>query len=515
MKNKYLLSVLVLLFILIAIPRIIFPDLDHGDEYSDANALNAGENFVRFGFIKTYFLPMFEPGRDLPSGLYTHCPPLPELINGALRAVFNTDSLVFFRFISLCFSFLNLLFWYLFIKNLTKSGVLTFLSCLLLLINPLFIFGMDSVHQLSYGDCLRSLIFFITILLVNSPGKIKIVLLWIFLLIESWISFEYVPYLGLFFILFNFFIKGQKQALSKKAIFILLLAPVCGFLLHLLQNIWYLGSFSLAYQDLRVVAAERIANSKDAGSMVLNLPSWLKDVVLRNISLTFLFNYYSLFLAAFFSCFLYPLLAKETQKEVKAFLRLSGLLFVCGMSWYIAFPSHSLVHTYLFFLARHLTPAAAVALAILCYIILSFIKERLNFSRFYSGLLVLFILILIFAGIGQSQLPVTSEKVRSSREFIKFKQSLLNLRQISQVKDEVGVNYFRYPFIRYYTHRHTQPFFDKSSLERREALPKYFIFIPYNNQATQELYEFLNLKYLPIFRCDSQRFPSIFFELKQ
>ena len=51
LKNKYAIVILVILFLYIATPRLIFPDLDHGDEFADANVLSAGENFVKFGLI--------------------------------------------------------------------------------------------------------------------------------------------------------------------------------------------------------------------------------------------------------------------------------------------------------------------------------------------------------------------------------------------------------------------------------------------------------------------------------
>ena len=117
-NHKHVILGLVLLFILLAFFRIAFPDLSHGDEFSDANVLNAGENFARFGFVKCRFLPMFEPQLKEPAELYTHYPPLPDIINGALRKVFKTDSLYFFRGIALLFAFLNLLFWFLFISGI-------------------------------------------------------------------------------------------------------------------------------------------------------------------------------------------------------------------------------------------------------------------------------------------------------------------------------------------------------------------------------------------------------------
>ena len=118
MNSKIFLIVLSILFLLVAVPRISFPDLDHGDEWADADILIAANNFAKFGFIKTRFLPFFEAEIDAPKGAYLHYPPLGTIINGLLRIVSGRDSLYLLRSFALLFSLLNLLFWYLFIKKL-------------------------------------------------------------------------------------------------------------------------------------------------------------------------------------------------------------------------------------------------------------------------------------------------------------------------------------------------------------------------------------------------------------
>lgn len=55
-RDRRALISLTILFLVLAYFRLSFPDLNHGDEYSDANILNAGENFVRFDFLKCRFL---------------------------------------------------------------------------------------------------------------------------------------------------------------------------------------------------------------------------------------------------------------------------------------------------------------------------------------------------------------------------------------------------------------------------------------------------------------------------
>jgi len=499
----------------IAIPRSIFPDLDHADEYSDANVLNAGENFVRLGFAKCRFLPLFEPNLDAPKDLYTHYPPLGEIFNGVLRILFKTDSLYFFRGVSLFFSLFTFLFWYLFIKEFSRSNFISFLAAIFYLTNPLFIYGVDS-FGIGYTEFFRSTVFFSFIKMVNATGKRKRVffaILWLALLLESLFTFDYIIYLSLFFILFKFFFKSSKEALSKKAIFFLILAPVVAFLIHFLQNVWYFHGFFPALQDMKNVAVERIAHSRDSSSN-LNFAIWWKYVLSRNFSLVFLFNYFILFPFTFFSYLLYQNLSSKIKAEVKPLLCLCIVFAICGISWYIVFPSHSYAHTFLSFLPRHLLPSTAVAFAVFCYIVFSFAKEN-NPRNFFGRIPLAFIIIaIVLTGIWQSSLPITPDNIRQAKDFLIFKKCLLNLRAHTRQNDEIGVNYFRYPFIRYYTDRHCIALFDKASLEELPVLPRYFIFIPYNNPPAKELAQYLSQKYDILFQCDSARFPSLFFKLK-
>jgi len=514
--NKNILIILGVIFVCIAIPRIIFPDLDHGDEFADADVLNAAANFVTFGFIKTHFLPFFSPQFDTPEGPYTHYPPLTQIFYGIVSILFRTDSLYFFRIIALFFTFLNLIFWYFFIRKITGSPGLGFLCAIFYLTNPFFIYGADALNHASYSDFLRSFILYVFLIMLGAPRNRKTLLLWLLWILNvigSLVSFEYIIFLSLFFILFRYFFKAAKSSLSWKAIFVLLTAPVFGFLLHFLQNAWYFGSFQLAFQDFKNIAIQRIVNSADAP--VMTFYAWWNYVIVRNFSLIFLFNYLLLFMLSFYSYLLYHRLSPESKKELNPLLRLFILLAVCGVSWYIAFPSHSWAHAFVGFLVRHLVPVASVGFTIFCFIIIRYIKENLSFRRYANIFLILIIVTIAITGIRNSQLPVTPGKIKGAQEFIKFKECLLKLNEISQQKDEVAVNYFRFPFIRYYTNRHCVAIFNKPSLERLSVYPRYFIFLPYNNQDAQVLYEYLKDRYTPLWQCNSLSFPAVFFELKK
>jgi hypothetical protein len=115
----------------------------------------------------------------------------------------------------------------------------------------------------------------------------------------------------------------------------------------------------------------------------------------------------------------------------------------------------------------------------------------------------------------RSDLPVTPASIAYARDFRDVEQALLAIRQDSGPDDTVAVNYYRYPFIRYYTSRHIERVFDKEALLSLGHEPEYFIFIPYNNDASKQLFEALNAKYALMSQCRSQRFPALIFKRKE
>ena len=517
-RNKNIIIILGILFLFIAVPRITFPDLEHGDEYADANILTSGQNFVKFGFIKCHFLSFLGQQMHHVDGAYcyTHYPPLNDIINGALRVIFRTDSLVFFRVVALFFSFLSIVFWFFFIKRLTNSYMMSWLAAVFYMTNPAFIYGMDALHQCSYAEALRSMTLYFFARACDASAQKKqlfILIVGALLFLESLLTFEYIIYFALFFILFKYFFKTGDKFPSRKVVLSFACVPAAAFALHVLQNAWYFGSFSQAFQDLRNSAIRRVAHSTDASP--LTFYNWWNHVILKNFSTVFLFDYLFLFIAVFLSYLLYQRVSAGCKKRLSPILRLFIIMAVCGVSWYIVFPSHSWAHAFVGFLVRHLVPAASLGFAIFCYIIFSYIKENLSFRRYAYMSLALVIVLIAVTGVGNSQLPVSQVKIKNAREFIKFKECLYRLKQASKPADKIGVNYYRCPFIRYYADRDCVVVYDKRSLEEVSEPPQYFILLPYANRSTQVLLEYLNQNYTPLWQCNSSSFPAIIFEQKK
>lgn len=507
-------AILSILFAVLALLRLVFPALDHGDEYTDACALTAGANFAQRGFAACRFLPVFDISAG-PSPAYTHVPPLPDILNGVWRAVFHTESLRFFRSISLVFSYLDLLCWYFFVAILTSSPAFGLLAGLFYATNTLFIFGMDSLHTMCYANTLLSA-FLCGCAFLARPSRYKpliTVLLWVLYFLQSLTTYEYVIFTGLFLVLFKRLIISDKRALTKRDIGFLLTAPVAGFALHLLQNAWYFGSLSAAITDMKSIALQRMLNSSDS-AVALNFLSWFNLVVLKNFSDVFLFDYMSLFLMAFIGVAGYHFTKGRSRQRAYTGSCVFAILLVCGFSWYIAFPSHSIAHAFVRFLARHLVFAASIGYATLIYILISLVR-KLNPD---SAVIKLFVgavaAVIVLTGLLRSDLPLTPRAITFSADFANVEGALAKVRESSVPGDTIGVNYFRYPFIRAYTKLSTIPVFSADGLNSLDKLPEYFIFMPYSNDQAGTLFEVLNGKYDIMFRCRSGRFPAVFFKKK-
>ena len=460
--------VLTALFLAIAIPRAMFPELDHADDYSDADILISGQNFEKFGFIKTHFLTMTDVQLGAPGAFYTHYPMLSSVVNGLLRIVFRTESLYFFRGVALLFAYLNLLFWYLFVRRLTRSDLAGFFSGVFYLANPLFVFSADSLHQLSYLDFLRSLIMYLFLVYIMEGSKKRkwiFLFLFIVIVVQTLMGWEYAAYISLFFILFGFFFKIPKGSLTVWAVIILVGANAVGFLLHFLQNVWHFGSFQIAWQGLTSIAAERFSNSKDM-PMALNLANWWKFVIARYFSLVFMLNSFMSGVTAFIAYLLYRELPYRHKRNARRLLRLGALLSLCGVTWYVLLPSHSLAHTFVLFLARHLVPVASLAFAAFFYIWLRYIDEKGKHKLLGKSALSVALIGILFFGVIQGGLPITQIQRSGCADFLIFKKDLLSIKAESSPGDVIGVNYFRAPFMRYYAQRKCVVVMNKEAFDK-------------------------------------------------
>lgn len=119
-----------------------------GDPWSDGNALTSGRHFAREGFIKLAFTPRVDIAPITDTTLvYTHYPPLPDLVNGFLQWVTGGDHLAFFRIVAILFSALSLVFFHAFVERL-MGGVIAKVAVAVMAMNLLWLQYADTLHHI-------------------------------------------------------------------------------------------------------------------------------------------------------------------------------------------------------------------------------------------------------------------------------------------------------------------------------------------------------------------------------
>ena len=517
-SHKVCIAALTLLFLFLAVPRLYFFDLEHGDDYQDADVLNAGRNFLILGFRECRFLPVLNAGQETAENAYTHFPPLPMIINGLLRLVFGTDSLFFFRCGALFFSLLHLLAWYAFIFMLFGDRRAALVSSLLYLTNPFFLFGFDSVSSINLADGFRVFMLLCFVSAARQKGvwrRRAVILLWLVSVLAALISFEYIVYMVLFYALYRFWLRPGEKFPTLGVFLFLTSAPVAGFLLHLAQNAWYFGSFAEAVGDLSSSALERMGGVKEIPLAHRSFTGWFSQVIVKNVNLTVLPGGFLLLLSGFSAYLGYQAVPPEKRGAAQEMFRLFVVLLACGMTWYVLFPAHSLAHAFIFLFTRHLVPAGALFLTLVFMILLFVIEGRQRLRVLKKIAWGMSLCAACAWGVLRSQVPVTKEKILHSDDFRSFKQCLGVLRAGSREKDTVGLNYHRMPFISYYTQRRCLRIFDGASLEAQDTIPRYFIWFPHRERGAMALLEELQRYYDKMYECRSVRFPSVFFERRE
>jgi hypothetical protein len=241
---------------------------------------------------------------------------------------------------------------------------------------------------------------------------------------------------------------------------------------------------------------------------------WITGIVIPYLSSVIVFQWTTIVSLGFCASVFLQYCGHVCKQKVLLMGKLVLVLFVCGISWYAVFPSHSWAHIYVGFLSRHLLPVAAIGFAMFFYVAWHAAKQVVSYSR--ALLLFWGLLLLCFCGlfVWNSSLPWNPAVIADSRDFTKAAVCLRTVTQQSGVTDVVGVNYFRFPFIRYYADRQVAVVFTVDEFRALAELPAFFLFMPYNNDAAQQLYSVLQEKYDILFRCKSQRFPVIVYRRK-
>ena len=532
-ERWYILPV-VLFFLSISCIRLQWPELSHGDNWSDASVVVSGENFANLGFLKTHFLPIFRPGsHDIPTsvrpdsaewttlnifGTYTRLPSLYDWVAGICYPYFGDASLLPYRIIAVIISGAGVAAFFLIIQLLFNSARLACLVSIIYISNPYFIANFDSIHEHAYMDALRNISFLALILFVLNKHNRRFIIwgiAWVALLLESLTTYEYLPWITLTIIgvaAYLFFTKERKASLAA---LLLGTAFAVGLLLHFGMVVAHYGNFQEAFHDRLSNAVQRISGDANllGSAGAFSWSAWWQLVALRfpeQVSVIGLVGGLSAIISGLIISLCLPQPAKKTLLWAFA----TGFIFCVGaFLWYILMPAHCVDHAGLSFLQKFLLPGICLLLAIPAEAGLRLL-ENAGVKSYISWPLALALpLFICIIGLANSELPLSTEKINSEREFIKIKSCLTELRPKIDYEDFVASNLMRPTWMMmYYTHSRTIPISTAKEFEALPVKPKFFLFVPLNNPDTAELGKIMGNYYKLNSTCDNKRLPFYILE---
>ncbi len=323
-----------LFFLVVLAGSLLQPVLIYGDPLSDANVLAAGENFARFGFQASSFLPRFERRDVLCLELhcaYTHYPPLPYWINGVWQKA-GIHNWTWFRLGAWVLSFLGLGFFYAFLKREFGSAKAAACGVLVWALHPDFLRYADSLQQFSMNFFVIGAFAFFWQKFLRDGLFRHLALCFALYFLACWTTFELFPYLGLLALGLALLQNRFKQSFVPLAV--LAVAPFATLFLRIWhQSLWF-GTWDLAVKDLLHSAQVRSS---------VSLGTWLDEFQKR-----------------FLQAFLPVLIGFGWMLYKKGNLhhwRTALVFLIAGLSWWVLMPQHFAVHYHTVHL---LLPAAAV-----------------------------------------------------------------------------------------------------------------------------------------------------------
>lgn len=525
-----------LLFIFVASLRLQWPELSHSDDWSDAGAIVAGENFARMGFSKSHGLPIFRPGcNDVPPsvrpdspdwkvlsvfGTYTRLPPLCQWACGLVSYYSGKSSLIPFRLFVILLSASAVAGFYILVAILFNSPRLAALTSAFYVANPFFIANFDSIHEGPYMDAFRNISFLAIVFFVFLHGKGRVVswiVAWFALLLEALTTYEYMPWLTLTIIgvaAYLFFTEEKKASL---AVVLLGTAFAVGLLFHFGLVAAHYGSIQEALNDRLSNAAQRISGNANllgtAGAF--SWSAWWQLVALRFPSQVSVIGWGGLIAATTLGVAMCLSLRQEDKRCLLWAFALALFLVFGGFTWYVLMPAHCVDHAGLSFLQKFLLPGICLLLATPVEAAARLMETSAVKSYFRFPLVVAFPAFLVCAGLLNSELPITAEKQAQEQEFYKIKTALLSLRPKVDYEDFIACNLMRPTWMMmYYTHSRVIPISTVKEFDALPVKPKLFLFVPLNNPETAELGKVLESYYRITSSCDNRRLPFYILERK-
>lgn len=242
------------------------PRLNWGETGSDYNTMTSGRNFVRYGFVTLRFTPLIidrsvvTPADSTQGYVYTHYPPLPDLMNGVLRKVFRLSELPQFRLVALAFSFASLAFVY-GLVGAYWSRQTAQVALGLWVTNPLWIQHADYLHHGPYAAFFGfGSLWFLARALRNESRR-DLLAAGAFLFFTYLASYDYWIFVPLLMAAMTVRAAGLWSRRTIMTLGVLATFAVAAIGVKAGTNMWALHGFAAYLRDLRYQALVRSTNT--------------------------------------------------------------------------------------------------------------------------------------------------------------------------------------------------------------------------------------------------------------
>ncbi|MCX8497157.1 MAG: hypothetical protein ORN51_13335, partial [Akkermansiaceae bacterium] len=517
----------------VSIVRLQWPELSHGDDWSDSSVLFAGENFSRLGFAPSHGLPVFWPRADHvpPSvrpdskewnalsvfGTYTRLPPLHNWISGLLHPLFG-DNILPYRIIAVSFSFVGLIAFWAFVKILSASERLAGIAVILYISNPYFIANFDSLHQHAYMDAFRNVALLGLAMIVWREGRqriIGLIITWVSLLLLSLTTYEYLPLFTILLTGLAIYLSIRGQRMVGVTVLLLGSAIAVGLLIHFALVAGFYGGVQVALQDRIANAAQRISGNENllGSAGAFSWLDWWNLVLLRFLSQASILGLPCLLLTMVFGMASWRVFTEYSRSRLRVTWGSGLALLVASSIWYAVMPAHCVDHAGLSFLQKFLIPGISLLLTSSYESLLRLMEATEVKAMVKNTIAVLVIGMVSWIGISSSELPLTAAKITAEKEFEKVRDCLVQLKPRLVQNDYIATNIMRPTWMMmHYLGTRAIAINDPKMLNASSVMPKIFLLVPTNDPGTQALADKLQKTHRVIGFCDNQRLPFYIFE---
>lgn len=334
------------------------PRPDHGDPTTDANILNAGENFDREGLFKSFGIPAIDTYRSAETrpDYYITYPPGAYWFHQAVKAL-GVTSPRGFRVASLVVSALAVLTLFALIGRLSGDPLPAALACVLYITAKPFVEYADALHYIS----LSQITLFATLyawLRFEDAQRSGSSLGWligagVLFFLDSWLTFEHTLLILAFATIRVFWLRRPGRLL---AVVLLGLVPLLVLVIRFLLDRAVLGSFDAVWAVFRAKAEQRIGSASSGTGLHALLDAWLPrlswpaaHIPPDSPDAEFAIPFLSWWFIAPAGALLMLAIAAWHLPAFKPFRRALGagvLLLVCGLTWFFAMTEHAIVHRF-------------------------------------------------------------------------------------------------------------------------------------------------------------------------